>query len=92
MLAVSCKKLNNINYPGLTKIGILTYPLYLIHENIGFIIFNNLESYINKYVLVILTTILMIVLSYILSQFYEPRMSHYLKFKLGILSKKFLKK
>ena len=92
MLAVSCKKLNNINYPGLTKIGILTYPLYLIHENIGFIIFNNLENYVNKYVLVISTTILMIFLSYILSEFYEPRMSRYLKLKLERITKMLLKK
>lgn len=82
MLLVSCKKMNNINHPRLTKIGILTYPLYLIHENIGFIIFNNFENLINKYVLIISTTIFMIFLSYLLSEFYEPKISHLLKSKL----------
>lgn len=33
--------------------GALTYPLYLLHENIGFIAFNQLSGVANKYVLVI---------------------------------------
>lgn len=85
MLLVSCKKLKSINYQGLTKIGILTYPLYLIHQNIGYIIFNNCENYLNKYILVILTIAFMVLLSFAMSQFYEPRVSNYLKSKLKML-------
>ncbi len=85
MLLVSCKKLNSINYKWLTKIGMLTYPLYLIHQNVGYIIFNNLYSYMNKYILVTLTIIAMILLSFVMSQFYEPRVSNYLKSRLRLL-------
>jgi len=74
---VSCGKLNNINSSKLTKLGLLTYPLYLIHQNIGFIIFNNLFNYVNKYALVLLTIIVMIFLSYILNNFYEQKLSNY---------------
>ncbi|MGS0525311.1 acyltransferase family protein [Zobellia nedashkovskayae] len=90
MLLVSSKKLNSINSTKLTKLGMLTYPLYLIHQNIGFIIFNNLVNYMNKYVLLISTIILMIFLSYILSNFYESRISNYLKSQLIKLNTKYI--
>lgn len=91
MLLVSCNKLNSINSSKLTKLGMLTYPLYLIHQNIGFIIFNNLVNHINKYVLVISTIILMIFLSYILNSYYELKMSNYLKYKLKLLTTRALR-
>ena len=92
MLLVSCNKLNSINSSKLIKYGMLTYPLYLIHQNIGFIIFNSLENYTNKYVLLISMIILMIFSSFILSNFYEPKLSNYLKSKLKILAAKYIKK
>ena len=92
MLLVSCDKLNKINSSKLTKFGMLTYPLYLIHQNIGFIIFNNLENYINKYVLVVSTIILMLFISFILSDIYESRVSNYLKSKLKLLTTAVLQK
>ncbi len=87
MLLVSCKKLNRINYSGLRKIGMLTYPLYLIHQNIGFIIFNHFNTYINKYVLVIITVVLMLLTSFVLSEFYEPIVSKFLKTRLKSFAK-----
>lgn len=35
--------------PKLVYLGVLTYPLYLIHQNIGYIAFNTLGAYFNKY-------------------------------------------
>lgn len=85
MFLVSCGKLKSINSSKLTKLGLLTYPLYLIHQNIGFIIFNNLFNYVNKYALVLLTIIFMIFLSYILNNFYEQKVSNYLRTKLKLM-------
>lgn len=64
MSLVSSGYLRSINSPKLFYLGILTYPLYLIHQNVGYIIFNHLGGSINKYLLFISTTILMIVLSF----------------------------
>jgi peptidoglycan/LPS O-acetylase OafA/YrhL len=88
MLLIACGKLKAINSPKLIKLGLLTYPLYLIHQNIGYIIFNKWGGELNKYVLVILTVVLMLFLSYLISEFYESRVSHYLKTKLKQLTTK----
>jgi peptidoglycan/LPS O-acetylase OafA/YrhL len=89
MLLVATNNLKGINSSKLTSLGILTYPLYLIHQKIGFILFNNLGEYLNKYVLVITVTILMIAVSYILSKFYEPIVSNSLKTGLEKLTVKY---
>ena len=89
MLLVSNNKLNKINSSKLTKLGMLTYPLYLIHQKIGLIIFNNIGNYLNKYLLVISTIIFMIILSFIMSEFYEPRAVNFLKSKLEYFATKY---
>ena len=88
MFLVSNNKLKSINSPKLIKLGMLTYPLYLLHHNIGFIAFNNLDGYTNKYIIVTTTIIIMLFLSFILSRSYEPKVSGFLKKKLQILAKK----
>ncbi len=90
ILLVACQKLKHINSSKFIKIGMLTYPLYLIHQKIGYIIFDNLGNDANKYVVVIATTFFMIFISFILSEFYEPKASHYLKSKLKQLSTKYI--
>lgn len=92
ILLVACNKLKHINSSKFIKIGMLTYPLYLLHQKIGYIIFDNLGNDTNKYVVVIATTLFMIFLSFILSEFYEPRVSGYLKSKLRQLSSKYVSK
>ncbi|WP_286778862.1 MULTISPECIES: acyltransferase family protein [Sphingobacterium] len=73
ILLVSCKKLQAINSPRFVKIGMLTYPLYLVHQHIGFIIFNHLQPYLNKYLLLSAVIGLMLAIAYILSDRIEPR-------------------
>ena len=79
MLLVSCKKLQLLNSPKLVKIGMLTYPLYLVHQHIGFILFNHWHLYLNKYVLVSIVTLLMLTVAYILSEWVEPRVMRFFK-------------
>jgi peptidoglycan/LPS O-acetylase OafA/YrhL len=85
MFLVASGKMQWLNSPRLIKLGLLTYPLYLIHQNIGFVIFNTLGNESNKYLLVILTVAFMLFLSYLISTFYEFRISKYLKGKLKSL-------
>lgn len=92
MLLVSCEKLTIINSSKLIEIGLLTYPLYLIHQDIGFIIFNKLGTESNKYIILFLTIIFILFLSYLVSKFYEPRISSYLKNKLNLLTIRYSQK
>ena len=62
-----------------TVIGALTYPLYLIHNAIGYLIFNNLGQSINKYLLLSLVTVFMIVVSFILYKYFELDLSRKMK-------------
>lgn len=52
-------------------LGTLTYPLYLIHQNIGYIIFNNISNGLNKYILLILVVLAMVGASYIIYLYIE---------------------
>lgn len=52
-------------------LGAITYPLYLIHQNMGFIIFNQLYPSINPHLLFWGTILLMLVLSYIIYAVFE---------------------
>ncbi len=77
----STKRLQFINKPLFLKLGMLTYPLYLLHQNIGYIIFNNLSDY-NPYLLLILVMGLMIYLSYLVSAKLEKPWGKYMRQKL----------
>ncbi len=66
-------KLQFLNLKVFINLGLLTYPLYLLHQNIGFIIFNNFYS-INKYVLIIGTITIMIIFSYYINKIVENKL------------------
>jgi peptidoglycan/LPS O-acetylase OafA/YrhL len=81
MYLMAIGKLNRINSPALLKLGILTYPLYLVHQNIGFILFNNLGEYINKYLLFVLILALMLVMAYVINKLIEVPVSGFIRAK-----------
>ena len=66
-------------------IGGLTYPVYLLHSNIGFIIFNNLHTFVNHYILLGGTSALIIYLSYLIHTKAEKNMAASLKKNLEYL-------
>ncbi|KOS05526.1 hypothetical protein AM493_05380 [Flavobacterium akiainvivens] len=78
---ISTKKLEFLNKPVMLKIGVLTYPLYLIHQNIGYVIFNNFGGQVNKYVLLSITTVFMIAFSYGIHIAIEKPFARWLKQK-----------
>lgn len=88
LFLVSTNNLKIINSPKLVKIGVLTYPLYLIHQYVGYIIFNNLSPYFNKYLILFSTLFFMIFIAYIISEKIEPVFHKNLKEKLELLSRK----
>ncbi len=82
MLIISIGKLQILNKKIFLKFGILTYPLYLIHQNIGFIMINNFNSFINKWVLLILIITFMLLLSFIINKYIEKPLGIYIRNKL----------
>lgn len=55
----------------LAWLGALTYPLYLIHSTIGFILFQRLSGYLDKYVLLGGLLAIMLLTAYIIHHWIE---------------------
>ncbi|MNJ98031.1 Acyltransferase family protein [compost metagenome] len=82
MYLCSLGKLQFINNKSMMKLGILTYPLYLIHQNIGYIIFNNFSHILNKYVLLVIIIFIMFISAYLINILIEVPFSKYINNKL----------
>ncbi|WP_405381205.1 acyltransferase family protein [Maribacter sp. LLG6340-A2] len=83
MLLVILGGLKWMNKPYFLYLGIMTYPLYLLHQRIGYIIFNNLMGYMNKYVILIGTITLMITASFIIVRYIAGPLSNFMEKYLG---------
>jgi peptidoglycan/LPS O-acetylase OafA/YrhL len=60
MLLVALGKTQRLARPWFAVLGALTYPLYLVHAHVGFIIFERLGAHVNAILLVVATMALMI--------------------------------
>lgn len=69
-------------------LGAITYPLYLIHQNIGFMIFNQLYQSINPHLLFWGTILLMLLLSYLIYAVLEKPFANKMRAFLERLLKK----
>jgi peptidoglycan/LPS O-acetylase OafA/YrhL len=87
MVLVSTGKLRSLNSPKLLKMGLLTYPLYLLHQYVGYVLFDALEPYINKYLILGFTVGLMILLSYVISAKLDPLLGGFLRQKFKFLQR-----
>jgi peptidoglycan/LPS O-acetylase OafA/YrhL len=76
--AITSRRLQLNSFPWLATLGTLTYPLYLLHSNIGFIIFHRLGHLVNKYVLLGGTLLLMLVAARLVHTLVEKRFSRLL--------------
>lgn len=68
---------------GFLTVGALTYPLYLLHQNIGFILFNTAAPYAHRYVLLAVITLAMLGLAYAIHRGIEKRYARPLKLLLA---------
>lgn len=82
-------KMNWIRSDKLVKIGLLTYPLYLVHQNIGFIVFNIFGESINKYVLLIALINVMLIVAWLINKLVERPLAGFLHNKNKLLQQKF---
>lgn len=53
--------------------GTLTYPVYLLHHNMGYIVFQRVGNSINRYVLLAAMMVALLVLAYLLHVLMERR-------------------
>ena len=51
--------------------GGVTYPLYLLHQELGYKLFNNLGDIVNKYLLLVMTIVFFITISYVIWRYLE---------------------
>ncbi|XLS30785.1 acyltransferase family protein [Flavobacteriaceae bacterium M23B6Z8] len=79
MFLVSLGKLQFLNKKIFLSLGVLTYPLYLIHQNIGFIALNNLNPFFNKWVLLFLLIVAMLGASFLISKYIEKPFGNYIR-------------
>ena len=61
------------------SLGALTYPLYLIHNRLGKIMLDGLSPYIGEVGAILLTTVIMLIASYLLVEYFEKRVTKHLK-------------
>lgn len=64
-------------------LGLLTYPLYLLHQNIGYLIFDRLISWWSPAVILVVTSAVMIGAAVLISKFVEPPISKMLRRVVG---------
>lgn len=76
---ISIGKTSYLNHHSFLSVGVLTYPLYLLHQNIGFMIFNYLDTYFNPLILFFTVIILMVFVSYSVHRWVELRCAKHLK-------------
>jgi hypothetical protein len=78
MLLVSLKRTGLVGNKEWALAGALTYPIYLLHQNIGFMIFNISYRLMNPYILLCITLVIFF-MAYMVNVFIEKRFSSHLK-------------
>jgi peptidoglycan/LPS O-acetylase OafA/YrhL len=79
MLAISLGWSRRLARPWMAAAGGLTYPLYLLHQNLGYSIFNHYGSERSKYLLFWLVLSTMLALSYVVSVHVEKIITNWLR-------------
>lgn len=82
MFLVSVRKTRFINNRKMLALGALTYPLYLIHQQVGVMLFSYFADEINKYVLLFSVIGFMLALSWIINRTVERNLGKALRIGL----------
>jgi peptidoglycan/LPS O-acetylase OafA/YrhL len=76
---IALRKEGLLRDPRFYYLGVLTYPLYLVHENIGFMMFNVWHELLPGWVLVSGVVIFMLVLAWLIHKYVEKPAQTWLK-------------
>ncbi len=79
LIAAALGRLNLVRWRGLTTLGALTYPLYLLHEDIGWGLFVRLHGTVPAWALVGGVTAMFLCAAWLVHRFVERPLARYLK-------------
>ncbi|MBF8194275.1 acyltransferase [Nonomuraea sp. K274] len=79
MTLVALRLTNRLAKPWLVTAGALTYPLYLLHAHVGFIVLDRLGAAVNKYVLLTGLIVVMLAAAYLVHRLVEQPLAPRLK-------------
>ncbi|MFJ3235106.1 acyltransferase family protein [Streptomyces sp. NPDC086787] len=79
VLAVALHKLDRIGWKWLATAGALVYPLYLLHEELGWAIIRTLYGHVGAWATLGITTALLLVLSWLVHRFVEKPLQRWLR-------------
>jgi peptidoglycan/LPS O-acetylase OafA/YrhL len=79
MTAVALGWFDWVRWPGLVTLGALTYPLYLLHHEIGLVVIQGLHDSLPPWVLFADLVIVMLLLSFLVNRVVERRLGKALK-------------
>ncbi|MEM7301672.1 MAG: acyltransferase [Pseudomonadota bacterium] len=68
-----------------TLLGAISYPLYLVHQNIGYMILNQVDGLLPEYGSLLVAISLTVGLAWLITRFAEPRMLGYFRHVLGMI-------
>ncbi|MEY2816830.1 MAG: hypothetical protein RL275_293 [Chloroflexota bacterium] len=75
LFLIALNKTNIIGQFDWSFLGALTYPLYLLHQNIGYMIFNSIYPKINEHIIFWGVIILILIMSYLVTRFEKKMLS-----------------
>ncbi|MFT6915427.1 MAG: peptidoglycan/LPS O-acetylase OafA/YrhL [Motiliproteus sp.] len=87
-LAIALNRLPG-NYRFLSRLGVLTYPLYLIHSTLGEALMREYINVIDPYLLLVGLTLAMILLAYLIHRWVEKPLAGWLKRNLNRLHRRY---
>ncbi|MFB7337444.1 acyltransferase [Streptomyces adustus] len=88
VLAVALHKLDRIGWKWLATAGALVYPLYLLHEELGWAMIRTLYGHLGAWATLAVTTVALLVLSWLVHRFVEKPSQNWLRAALERESRK----
>ncbi|SDK19318.1 acyltransferase family protein [Nonomuraea jiangxiensis] len=79
MTLVALRVTRRLARPWLVTAGALTYPLYLLHAHVGFVVFSRLGAVVPRYVLLAAVVLVMLGAAYLVHRFVERPLAPRLK-------------
>nr|WP_217346593.1 acyltransferase [Noviherbaspirillum sp. L7-7A]MBV0881058.1 acyltransferase [Noviherbaspirillum sp. L7-7A] len=77
--AISSGKFYGLNLPAAKEVGMITYPLYLVHQSIGYVIMSQFATEENKILMIFITMLTMILLAFAVHHYSEVKPSIFWK-------------
>lgn len=83
VLAVALHKLDRVNWKWLSTAGALVYPLYLLHEELGWAMIRGLYGHLGAWPTLLVTTGVLLVASWLVQRFVEQPSQRFLRGRLA---------